>query len=205
MSDFAKIDNIQDESEVLKTIDKLISKVENNEIVEWDSEQADQDFLKILEANQGDFIKSAKSYFSEKLQSKQVRTQIGLVAINSKSKGKMLHRIRLNTALIIPHIPEILMHGKIGEREELNKERSDDFAAFYTFEKTVQIDELSITARIKVGELPSGLLAYYLAAKKEAPGFDSSWVDDQTKTRGHKEGLENQLTDCLTCSRHHRL
>lgn len=35
MSDFAKIDNIQDESEVLKTIDKLISKVENNEIVEW--------------------------------------------------------------------------------------------------------------------------------------------------------------------------
>ncbi len=34
MSDFAKIDNIQDESEVLKTIDKLISKVENNEIAD---------------------------------------------------------------------------------------------------------------------------------------------------------------------------
>ena len=34
MSDFAKIDSIQDESEVLKTIDKLISKVENNEITE---------------------------------------------------------------------------------------------------------------------------------------------------------------------------
>lgn len=190
MSDFAKIDNIQDESEVLKTIDKLISKVENNEIAEWDSQQADQDFLNILEANQGDFIKSAKSYFSEKLQSKQIRTQIGLVAINSKSKGKMLHRMRPNSALIIPRIPEILMHGKIGEREELNKERSDDFAAFYTFEKTVQINELSITARIKVGELPNGLLAYYLAAKKEAPGFDSSWVDDkESKTRGFEQEL----------------
>lgn len=190
MSDFAKIDSIQNESEVLKTIDELISKIENSEIVEWDSQQADQDFIKILEANQGDFIKSAKVYFSEKLQSKQVRTQIGLVAINSKSKGKMLHRMRLNTALIIPHIPEILMHGKIGEREELNKERSDDFAAFYTFEKTVQINELSITARIKVGELPNGLLAYYLAAKKEAPGFDSSWVDDEeSKTRGCEQEL----------------
>lgn len=190
MSDFAKIDSIQNESEVLKAIDELISKIENNEIVEWDSQQADQDFLKILEANQADFIKSAKVYFSEKLQSKQVKTHIGLVTINSKSKGKMLHRMRLNTAVIIPRIPEILMHGKIGEREELNKERSDDFAAFYTFEKTVQINELSITARIKVGELPNGLLAYYLAAKKEAPGFDSSWVDDEgSKTRGCEQEL----------------
>ena len=42
MSDFAKIDSIQDESEVLKTIDELISKIENNEIVEWDSEQAEK-------------------------------------------------------------------------------------------------------------------------------------------------------------------
>lgn len=76
MSDFAKIDNIQDKSEVLTTIDKLISKVENNEITEWDSQQADQDFLKILEDSHGDFIKSAKIYFSEKLQSKQVRGRL---------------------------------------------------------------------------------------------------------------------------------
>ena len=41
MSDFAKIDSIQNESEVLKTIDELIAKIENNEIVEWNSEQAE--------------------------------------------------------------------------------------------------------------------------------------------------------------------
>ena len=199
-------DSIDEDGQwVLDKIDSMVSVLAGQVINQWDSEQADKDFDEILKTNNNDYIKSAKSYFSEKLQSKQVKTAIGLVVVNSKSKGKMLHRLRPSSALVIPRIPEILMYGKIGEREELNKERSDDFVAFYTFEKVVQIEKLNIIARIKVGELSNGLLAYYLAAKKEVPDFDSSWVDDQTKTRGHKEGLENQLTDCLTCSKHHRL
>ncbi|OJU70197.1 MAG: hypothetical protein BGN93_04790 [Acinetobacter sp. 39-4] len=193
----SKIGNISKDTDVLIAIDTMVTALGDQVISEWDSEQADQDFNEILTINNNDYIKSAKSYFSENLQSKQIKTAIGLVTINSKSKGKMLHRLRPSSALVIPRIPEILMYGKIGEREELNKERSDDFVAFYTFEKVIQIETLSIIARIKVGELSNGLLAYYLAAKKEVPDFDSSWVDDQTKTRGHKEGLESQFTPNL--------
>lgn len=156
-------------------------------IEQWtdeDSQKATSIFAKYLKENSDDYLKAAKEYFVKELQGKKIKTRIGLVSVNSKSKGKMLHRLRHSSAMIIPYIPEILLLGNVGEREELNKERKDDFVAFYTFEKTVTVNEVAITARIKVGELHSGLLAYYLAAKKEAPYFDASWVDDESKTRG---------------------
>ena len=169
--------------------------LDENVITEWDSEKADFDFQDLLAKNDGNIVTAAKAYFSEFLQEDEVRTSIGLVHINSKTKGKMVHRLRIASALVIPRIPEILISGTVGEREPLNKDRSDDIVAFYTFEKTMQIGEVNITARIKVGELSSGLLAYYLAAKKEAPIFDSSWVDGEPKTRGLKKELKTLSFD----------
>ena len=68
MSDFAKIDSIQNESEVLKTIDELIYKIENNEIVEWDSEQAEKqyrEYLSNLDKYDGKSVAASKAYFND--------------------------------------------------------------------------------------------------------------------------------------------
>lgn len=185
---------IEEQAKVQANVQKDdVEKQSNNDaaISSWDGAKAEGDFSLILQKNNNDYVKSAKEYFTAKLQGKNVKTKIGVVSINSKSRGKMLHRVRPVSASVIPLIPEILISGSVGGREELNKERSDDFVAFHTFEKTVSVNNANITARIKVGELSNGLLAYYLASKKEAPSFDSSWVDDESKTRGQEMGLDS--------------
>lgn len=136
MSDFAKIDNIQDESEVLTTIDKLISKVENNEIVEWDSEQAEKlyrEYLANLDKYDGKSIAASKAYSNDHLNGKLVHTKIGLVRINSKSRGKIHDRMRDVKYLAIPYIPEVLMTGEISDLVPLNKDRTDSVEGYYNF------------------------------------------------------------------------
>ena len=128
MSDFAKIDSIQNESEVLKTIDELIAKIENNEIVEWNSEQAEKqyrEYLSNLENHDGKLILASKAYFNEHLLGKSVKTAIGLVRISSKSRGKIHDRMRDVKYLAIPYIPEVLMTGEMSDLVPLNKDRED--------------------------------------------------------------------------------
>ncbi|PTQ86804.1 LPD1 domain-containing protein, partial [Agitococcus lubricus] len=160
-------------------------------IQSWDAVAADQHMKDLIAKQNGDFIAASREYFSVYLQGQSVKTQIGLVYINSRSKNKMLHRIRQTTAQVIPRIPEILTLGNIGERTPLNKERNDTFVAFYQFDKWLDFTEVRIHARIKVGELPNGLLAYYLAAAKneEASSFDSSWAeeDESSQARSHTQ------------------
>jgi len=149
-------------------------------IESWDSLMADQNMKSLIAKNEGDFVAASREYFSAYLQGQSVKTQIGLVYINSRSKNKILHRIRQTTAQVVPRIPEILSLGNVGERTPLNKERSDTFVAFYQFDKWLEFEDMRIHARIKVGELSNGLLAYYLAAAKneEAPSFDSSCAEN---------------------------
>ncbi|CAM4282951.1 LPD3 domain-containing protein [Acinetobacter pragensis] len=170
MSDFAKIDNIQDESEVLTTIDKLISKVENNEIVEWDSEQAEKlyrEYLANLDKYDGKSIAASKAYFNDHLNGKLVHTKIGLVRINSKSRGKVHDRMRDVKYLAIPYIPEVLMTGEISDLVPLNKDRTDSVEGYYIFEKSKQLNDFTLNITLKVALDSEGHLLYYLGASKE--------------------------------------
>ncbi|MBL8323217.1 MAG: hypothetical protein JNJ93_13230, partial [Acinetobacter sp.] len=170
MSDFAKIDNIQDESEVLKTIDKLISKVENNEITEWDSEQAEKqyrEYLSNLENHDGKLILASKAYFNEHLLGRSVKTAIGLVRISSKSRGKIHDRMRDVKYLAIPYIPEVLMTGEISDLVPLHKDREDSSEGFYHFTKDIALQEFTLKIQLKVSLDEHGNLLYYLGASKQ--------------------------------------
>jgi len=170
MSDFAKIDSIQNESEVLKTIDELISKIENNEIVEWDSEQAEKQYLEYLsnlDKYDGKTITASKAYFNDYLNGKLIHTKIGLVRINSKSRGKVHDRMRDIKYLAIPYIPEVLMTGDVSELVPLNKERTDSVEGYYNFEKSKQLNDYTLNITLKVALDSEGHLLYYLGASKE--------------------------------------
>lgn len=170
MSDFAKIDSIQNESEVLTAIDELISKIENNEIVEWNSEQAEKqyrEYLSNLDKYDGKSIAASKAYFNDYLNGKLVKTKIGLVRINSKSRGKVHDRMRDIKYLAIPYIPEVLMTGDVSELVPLNKERTDSVEGYYNFEKSKQLNDYTLNITLKVALDSEGHLLYYLGASKE--------------------------------------
>ncbi|WP_230657755.1 NUDIX domain-containing protein [Psychrobacter sp. I-STPA10] len=163
---------VQDKQEVSQT-----TSVEPKEAVlpasfkvihSWDSKKADKDFQVILKSKQGNLKTASATYFAEKLQGYAVKTTLGYVLLNSKAKGKMTSRAnREAIALAIPRIPEILLQGSVGDREELNKDRSDSFIAFYEFSKKIQIDSKTYLARIKIGErIDGGNSAYYIASQQ---------------------------------------
>lgn len=192
MSDFAKIDNIQDESEVLKTIDKLISKVENNEIAEWDSEQASkiyQEYLSGLDKYDGKLITASKAYFNDHLNGKLVHTQIGLVRINSKSRGKIHDRMRDVKYLAIPYIPEVLMTGDVSDLVSLNKERDDSAVGYYHFTKAKKLNDYTLNITLKVALDNDGNLLYYLGASKEKANLRT--VSHAQGTTGSKVGFDS--------------
>ncbi|QXW24557.1 hypothetical protein KXJ74_09040 [Acinetobacter johnsonii] len=192
MSDFAKIDNIQDESEVLETIDKLISKVENNEIAEWDSEQASkiyQEYLSGLDKYDGKLITASKAYFNDHLNGKLVHTQIGLVRINSKSRGKIHDRMRDVKYLAIPYIPEVLMTGDVSDLVSLNKERDDSAVGYYHFTKAKKLNDYTLNITLKVALDNDGNLLYYLGASKEKANLRT--VSHAQGTTGSKVGFDS--------------
>ncbi|AYA04700.1 hypothetical protein BEN74_01610 [Acinetobacter sp. WCHAc010034] len=192
MSDFAKIDSIQDESEVLKTIDKLISKVENNEIVEWDSEQAGkiyQEYLSSLDKYEGKLITASKAYFNDHLNGKLVHTKIGLVRINSKSRGKVHDRMRDVKYLAIPYIPEVLMTGDVSDLVSLNKEREDSAVGYYHFTKAKKVNDYTLNITLKVALDNDGNLLYYLGASKEKANLRT--VSHAQGTTGSKVGFDS--------------
>lgn len=192
MSDFAKIDSIQNESEVLKTIDELISKIENNEIVKWDSDKASeiyQGFLSNLNEYDGKLISASKAYFNNYLNGKLVRTKIGLVRINSKSRGKIHDRMRDVKFLAIPYIPDVLMTGDVSELVPLNKDRDDSAVGYYEFRKSIKLDIAILNITLKVALDSEGNLLYYLGASKEKANLRT--VSHAQGTTGSKVGFDS--------------
>ncbi|MEG2264172.1 MAG: hypothetical protein RSC68_07440 [Acinetobacter sp.] len=192
MSDFAEIDSIQNESEVLKTIDELISKIENNEIVEWDSDKASeiyQGFLSNLNEFDGKLISASKAYFNNYLNGKSVRTKIGLVRINSKSRGKIHDRMRDVKFLAIPYIPDVLMTGDVSELVPLNKDRDDSAVGYYEFRKSIKLDIAILNITLKVALDSEGNLLYYLGASKEKANLRT--VSHAQGTTGSKVGFDS--------------
>lgn len=199
MSDFAKIDSIQDGSEVLKTIDKLISKVENNEIVEWNSEQAEKryrEYLSNLDKYDGKSIAASKAYFNDHLNGKLVHTKIGLVRINSKSRGKIHDRMRDVKFLAIPYIPDVLMTGDVGELVPLNKDRDDSAVGYYEFRKSIKLDVAILNITLKVALDSEGNLLYYLGAAKEKASLRTiSQVVNPTGSKAGFDSIESRYED----------
>ena len=192
MSDFAKIDSIQNESEVLTAIDELISKIENNEIVEWNSDKASeiyQGFLSNLNEYDGKLISASKAYFNNYLNGKLVRTKIGIVRINSKSRGKVHDRMRDVKFLAIPYIPEVLMTGDVSDLIPLNKDRDDSAVGYYEFRKSIKLDIAIINITLKVALDSDGHLLYYLGASKEKANLRT--VSHAQGTTGSKVGFDS--------------
>ena len=82
----SKIDNISKDTDVLITIDTMITALGDQVIVEWDSEKASemyQEYLSNIDKYDGKLITASKAYFDDYLQGKTVNTKIGLVRISS--------------------------------------------------------------------------------------------------------------------------
>lgn len=188
----SKIDNISKDTDVLITIDTMITALGDQVIVEWDSEKASemyQEYLSNIDKYDGKLITASKAYFDDYLQGKTVNTKIGLVRISSKSKGKIHDRMRDTKYLAIPYIPEVLMTGDVSDLVSLNKDRTDNVAGYYHFTKTKELDEYNLNIMLKVALDERGNLLYFLGASKIKNGFD--------------EAIKNPLTDYLTGSRPH--
>lgn len=188
----SKIDNISKDTDVLITIDTMITALGDQVISEWDSEKASEmywEYLSNIDKYDGKLITASKAYFDDYLQGKTVNTKIGLVRISSKSKGKIHDRMRDTKYLAIPYIPEVLMTGDVSDLVSLNKDRTDNVAGYYHFTKTKELDEYNLNIMLKVAQDERGNLLYFLGASKIKNGFD--------------EAIKNPLTDYLTGSRPH--
>lgn len=170
--------NQVDENNPVEAIDAMIAMVKQleNTITEWDSEKAAaeyQEYLSKLDQYDGKLIAASKAYFNDHLSGKVVKTKIGLVRINSKSKGKVHDRMRDVKYLAIPYIPEVLMTGDVGDLVPLNKEREDSAVGYYHFTKGIKFKYFTLNITLKVALDADGNLLYFLGAAKEKANLRS--------------------------------
>lgn len=189
----SKINNISNDTDVLAAIDSMVTALGNQVIVEWDSEKASEIYQEYLTTNlnkyDGKLITASKAYFNEHLNGKVVNTQIGLVRINSKSRGKIHDRMRDVKYLAIPYIPEVLMTGDISDLVPLNKDRDDSAVGYYEFNKSKKLETYTLNITLKVALDTEGNLLYYLGASKEKANLRT--VSHARSTTGSKVGFDS--------------
>lgn len=194
-----KIDNISNDSDALTAIDAMISKLGNQVITEWDGEKASktyQEYLSNLDQYDGKLITASKAYFNEHLNGKVVQTKIGLVRINSRSRGKVHDRMRDVKYLAIPYIPEVLMTGDVGDLVPLNKEREDSAVGYYHFTKGIKLKEFTLNITLKVALDADGNLLYFLGAAKEKANLRSiSHAQGTTDSKAGFDSIESYEDD----------
>lgn len=124
---------------------------------------------KALQATGGNLIQSAKAVFKDALQGHYINTKIGKVLMMGASWRKLKQNLPTDTlkAKTIPFIPDILMGGVV-TGSDLYKDRADGFIKFHQFEKDVELDDMTVTARLKVGEKADHQLVYHLNATEAA-------------------------------------
>lgn len=190
--EMSKIDNISKDVDVLAAIDSMVTALGNQVIVEWDGEQASkiyQEYLDNLDQYDGKSITASKAYFNEHLNGKLIKTKIGLVRINSKSRGKIHDRMRDAKYLALPYIPEVLMTGDISDLVPLNKDRDDSAVGYYVFNKLKEFENYSLNITLKVALDSDGNLLYYLAAAKEKTNLRT--VSQVINPTGSKVGFDS--------------
>ncbi|ENV36878.1 hypothetical protein F959_01685 [Acinetobacter venetianus RAG-1 = CIP 110063] len=190
--EMSKIDNISKDVDVLAAIDSMVTALGNQVIVDWDGEQASkiyQEYLDNLDQYDGKSITASKAYFNEHLNGKLIKTKIGLVRINSKSRGKIHDRMRDAKYLAIPYIPEVLMTGDVSDLVPLNKDRDDSAVGYYVFNKLKEFENYSLNITLKVALDSDGNLLYYLAAAKEKTNLRT--VSQVINPTGSKVGFDS--------------
>ncbi|MFC6628579.1 hypothetical protein [Acinetobacter beijerinckii] len=187
-----KIDNISKYTDVLAAIDSMVTALGNQVIVEWDGEQESkiyQEYLDNLDQYDGKSITASKAYFNEHLNGKLIKTKIGLVRINSKSRGKIHDRMRDAKYLALPYIPEVLMTGDVSDLVPLNKDRDDSAVGYYVFNKLKELENYSLNITLKVALDSDGNLLYYLGAAKEKANLRT--VSQVINPTGSKAGFDS--------------
>ncbi|MDF2417326.1 hypothetical protein GWP85_07325 [Acinetobacter beijerinckii] len=187
-----KIDNISKDTDVLAAIDSMVTALGNQVIVEWDGEQASkiyQEYLDNLDQYDGKSITASKAYFNEHLNGKLIKTKIGLIRINSKSRGKIHDRMRDSKYLALPYIPEVLMTGDVSDLVPLNKDRDDSAVGYYVFNKLKELENYSLNITLKVALDSDGNLLYYLGAAKEKANLRT--VSQVINPTGSKAGFDS--------------
>lgn len=193
-----QLENVDVEQQPVQALDvalKVLTHVETGVVItEWDSQKSlleYQKYLSELDKYEGKIITASKAYFTDYLQGRLVQTTIGPVRISSKSKGKVFDKIRPAKLMAIPYIPEVLIHGDVSELRDLSKDRPDKIIGFYWFNKIIDIKNIKLDITLKVGQDNEGNLLYYMGtSKKQTPNSDYSMVDDKSKTKGQKLGLD---------------
>ncbi|WP_228268174.1 hypothetical protein, partial [Acinetobacter sp. TUM15113] len=194
-----KIDNISNDSDALTAIDAMISKLGKQVITEWDGEKASktyQEYLSNLDQYDGKLLTASKAYFNDHLNGKVVNTKIGLVRINSRSRGKVHDRMRDVKYLAIPYIPDVLMTGEVGDLVPLNKEREDSAVGYYHFTKGINLKDFTLNITLKVALDADGNLLYFLGAAKEKANLRSiSHAQGTTDSKAGFDSIEAQEDD----------
>lgn len=195
----SKIDNISNDLDALTAIDTMISKLGKQVITEWDGEKASKDYQKYLsDLNQydGKLLTASKAYFNEHLNGTVVYTKIGLVRINSRSRGKVHDRMRDVKYLAIPYIPEVLMTGDVSDLVPLNKERDDSAIGYYHFTKGIKLKDFTLNITLKVALDTDGNLLYFLGAAKEKANLQSiSHAQGTTDSKAGFDSIESHDDD----------
>ena len=192
VDDFDSVD--ENGQSVLDKIDSMVSVLDGQVIDQWDSEQANKTYQEYLTTNldkyDGKLITASRAYFNEHLSGKEVRTKIGLVRINSKSRGKIHDRMRDTKYLAIPYIPEVLMTGDVSDLIALNKDRTDSVVGYYEFKKSKALKDYILNITLKVALDSEGNLLYYLGASKEKANLRA--VSHAQGTTDSKAGFDSQ-------------
>lgn len=127
--------------------------------------------------------KTAVIKFLKTLQGKYINTQIGKVLFNRDSIDELPLGTKNNDirAKLVFYVPQTLKNGEYAGKEELKKDRKDNFVAFHKFINSVQIGDEMVKHCVKVGERPTGefvFVAYhsrglYDSINTKKPVFDS--------------------------------
>ncbi len=126
-------------------------------------------------------FEKAREFYQQNLKARTIQSVIGPVLINGVGwrKAKLGMKPDPLKARLIEYVVEILEGGKAGPRELSYKERNDDFVAFYFIQKTVQVDDLLVTAGVRVGEREDGKLFYNVthAGQKSWQAYENGAPD----------------------------
>lgn len=110
-------------------------------------------------------VEAANSWFKANLQGKNVaREGLGDVRISGKTWKKLKRGLPtdLDKARLIPAIPDIIAHGESTGRFPVDKDRTDNVAAFHHLVATVELDGKPVEVGVSVAEDEFGNLAYNL-------------------------------------------
>lgn len=146
--------------------------------------------------------KTAVIKFLKTLQGKYINTQIGKVLFNRDSIDELPLGTKNNDirAKLVFYVPQTLKNGEYAGKEELKKDRKDNFVAFHKFINSVQIGDEMVKHCVKVGERPTGefvFVAYHSRGLYDSINTKKPVLDSISNNRAGRSqtGLDDIVLD----------